>query len=150
MSSHTEKKSSKNTKYISALKGTILYPYQEIKPDLSKRNYSKKIYDHLTIKNIPGFKNTKRKYTFKLINKSGNWYLESHFKKNKYDAPVFIKLNGQWTVNNAKICPNCLYYGKQLRSPEYFDNFYQEYGIPDKGYDYFCGCCDQHQVGLLC
>lgn len=140
-------RSSNDIKFISAF-NQILYPYSETIPGLSKREHSKEIYDHLTKKNIPGFKNTNGNYRLKIIKRSGNWYLKSHFKKNKYNSPVFINLNGQWTINNAKICANCLYYGKQLRSPEYFVNFYQEYGIPDKGYDYFCGCCGQHQVGF--
>ena len=144
--SSNNKKSSKNVKYISALKGVILYPFPEIKQDLSINDYSKEIYDHNANKNVTGF--IKKRYTFKLIKKSGNWYLQAHFFKNGYDAPIFKNLNGQWTVNNARICHNCLYYGKNLRSKEYFENFYQEYGIPDKGYDYFCGCCDQHQVGF--
>ena len=146
MSSENNKnKSSKNIKYISALKGIILYPYQKIKPELSINDYSKDIYDHNSKKNVKGF--IKKRYTFKLIKKSDNWYLQAHFLKNGYDAPIFRNLNGQWTVNNARICPNCLYYGKNLLSKDFCDNFYHEYGIPDKGYDYFCGCCHQHQIG---
>ena len=66
MSSENNKnKSSKNIKYISALKGIILYPYQKIKPELSINDYSKDIYDHNSKKNVKGF--IKKRYTFKLI-----------------------------------------------------------------------------------
>ena len=118
-----------------------LYPYNEKNPKCSKRKYNSEIFRLLRDE----YKY--KKHMINLVYYEGGWRILHHIEKFGTDTPILFLHKEKWCVNYGKLCSNCIINGQQYRVQRWFDNHFQQNGIPDEIIN-FCGCCGQEQVPI--